>query len=514
MRGQQTGTFNTIFGKNTPKGKVSPSFEQPILANAIYTSLRIRDFKVSVFHNYAETSTSISSTPQNSVYNDNVFYGQRLLVGSANYQKTIGKVTFNSLVMASEYEVNPQSSFRNVYTGMELGYKYSLGRVAKLEQQVSWRISEKLSGTGGFTHEIFFSIPKTSDLPRPIDTKSALESNYLGTNLPMLFFPISYTNTGGFMQLQYKPSPKFTLTAGTRLDYNSRFGATFNPRLGLVWNPMLKTTIKVLYGSAFLAPSPEKAFSHYGSFFSTNGGQTYQSFFWHLPNANLQPIFSRNLEFGFRQLFGNNLALNLNIYHTWLSNLYANVSDKDADNLYNGKFLGYDIGFIEVRINQGKQRNYGGTLQLDYRNEINKNLFIEAYAALSYVDGVVETKIDNKIEEITAGMITPIQFKVGVDIRYKKFTVSLRGNQVSNQILQATEAKNPRQRQEVAGYFLLNGAIRYNVYKESWLFINVFNALDQRYRNISLNINKDSPYYFAGMPQQPMRISAGIQVKF
>jgi outer membrane cobalamin receptor len=514
LRGNQTGTFNTIFGKVTPTAKLSPNFEQPILANSIYGALKVRNFRFSIFRNYAESSTSISSTPQNSVYNNNVFYGQRLFMGSANYQRSIGKVTFNSLLMGSEYEVNPESNFRNIYTGMELGYGYALGKVAKLEQQISWQIHQKLTMTSGITYESFFSIPLTANSPKPINTDNAINSVYLGTTIPMRIYTISYSNTGGFMQLQYNPSQKLAVTVGSRLDYNSRFGATFNPRLGLVWNPTPKTTIKALYGSAFLAPSPEKAFGHYGSFTSNDGGKTYQSSFWHLPNPNLQPIYSKNLEFGFRQLFGNNLALNLNIYHTWLSNLYDELSDKENENLYNGKFLGYDVGRIVLRINQGNQRNYGGTLQLDYRKEMNKNLLIEAYAALSYIDGVVETQIDNKTEEITAGMITPMQFKMGFDIRYKKFTVSLRGNQVGTQILQKTMANNPRQRQEVEGYFLLNGAIRYNVYKESWLFINIFNALDQRYRNISLNIDKNSPYYFAGMPQQPIRISTGIQIKF
>lgn len=47
----------------------------------------------------------------------------------------------------------------------------------------------------------------------------------------------------------------WTLTAGLRQDHYSDFGGTTNPRLALVWDAAYDLTAKVLYGTAFRAPS-------------------------------------------------------------------------------------------------------------------------------------------------------------------------------------------------------------------------------------------------------------------
>lgn len=75
------------------------------------------------------------------------------------------------------------------------------------------------------------------------------------------------TNTAPFMrphsrQLQYaygqdewSLNPDWTLTAGLRYDHYSDFGDTTNPRLALVWDVAYNVTAKLLYGTAFRAPS-------------------------------------------------------------------------------------------------------------------------------------------------------------------------------------------------------------------------------------------------------------------
>lgn len=512
MSGQKTGTFNTIFGPITPKSPVSGSFEMPLRAFNFNASLRFRDFSFQVFRNYAQVSTAVPSSPQNAVYNKDVFYGTNIFAGGITHQKNYEKVSLTSQVMASQYELNPNSSYRNTYTGMEFGYKYAVGNMIKLEEQITWRVFNNMTLTGGITHERFFSIPKTSDLPAPIDRDRAIESTYLGTAIPMKFFTVAYQNTGGFLQIQYAPSKIVSLTIGSRYDRNSRFNPTLNPRFGLVINPTPKTILKALYGSAFLAPSPEAAFEHYGSFINT-GGSNYLSFFFHLPNPNLQPNYAKNLEFGARQLVGKYLSLNLNVYHTWLDNLYLKTSDAETLNLYNGKFLGYPVNFVEVTVNQGRQRNLGGTLQADFKYEFGKETSIEAYCAISYVRGRTEQKIENNFEFLQAGMLTPWQVKIGIDARYKRFSISPRFILVGKQYLTYALKDNPRERQSLAGYQILNIATRFAFYKENVFFVNLQNALNVKYFTPSMDINLENPYYLRGAPQQPIRISLGLQLK-
>ena len=57
------------------------------------------------------------------------------------------------------------------------------------------------------------------------------------------------------LQDEWHISKSWILTAGVRYDHYSDFGKTINPRLALVWSPPMPFTAKLLYGSAFRAPS-------------------------------------------------------------------------------------------------------------------------------------------------------------------------------------------------------------------------------------------------------------------
>lgn len=58
-----------------------------------------------------------------------------------------------------------------------------------------------------------------------------------------------------YLQDEWSIVPDWSLTTGVRLDEYSDFGATVNPRVGLVWNMGPRLTTKLLYGRAFRPPS-------------------------------------------------------------------------------------------------------------------------------------------------------------------------------------------------------------------------------------------------------------------
>ena len=58
-----------------------------------------------------------------------------------------------------------------------------------------------------------------------------------------------------YLQDEWSFAPDWTFTGGIRRDHYSDFGSTTNPRLALVWEVNLALTAKLLYGSAFRAPS-------------------------------------------------------------------------------------------------------------------------------------------------------------------------------------------------------------------------------------------------------------------
>jgi iron complex outermembrane receptor protein len=57
------------------------------------------------------------------------------------------------------------------------------------------------------------------------------------------------------LQDEWQFAPDWTLTSGVRNDRYSDFGNTINPRMALVWATSYNLTSKLLYGSAFRAPS-------------------------------------------------------------------------------------------------------------------------------------------------------------------------------------------------------------------------------------------------------------------
>ena len=52
------------------------------------------------------------------------------------------------------------------------------------------------------------------------------------------------------------------LNVGLRHDHYDTFGGTTNPSAGFIYNPLTKTTLKVLYGQAFRAPNAYELFWH------------------------------------------------------------------------------------------------------------------------------------------------------------------------------------------------------------------------------------------------------------
>ncbi len=80
---------------------------------------------------------------------------------------------------------------------------------------------------------------------------------YYGELLPTT--PIGKERTrsvlGVYGQYQFSPWEPLTVTAGVRYDDYNDFGSTVNPRLALVYQPMEKTALKLLYGEAFRAPT-------------------------------------------------------------------------------------------------------------------------------------------------------------------------------------------------------------------------------------------------------------------
>jgi len=268
-----TGIINTVYGPMSPVTPVKAAYEAPTAAYNIYAAIQMPNFTLSYFRNYTKTPSAWGNNASNAIYNKDVYMGQSVSVASAAYKTSFGKITTSTQLTYSDYLLDPKSNYRNLYTGMERGYKYSTCSMIKGEELITYRVSSKTDITTGIGYEHYNAIPQSYDLMAPVNKNEHIHGSYLGTQsyyrpqgLEAQFYYLKYDNIGSFIQTQYAYNKQLQFTLGARFDVNSRYGSTFNPRAGVVFKPVKRTAIKLLYGSAFLAPSPSAMYMQWGAF--------------------------------------------------------------------------------------------------------------------------------------------------------------------------------------------------------------------------------------------------------
>jgi outer membrane cobalamin receptor len=508
LQGQHTGTFNTIFGPRTSSRPVSPDYDIPMSAHSVQARLQVGGLDLSLFENRARTSTAPPDTPDNAVYNAAAVNENHLLVASGSYTRSLGRVKSTSTLMFSRHELDPQSGYWNVFSNMEKSFKYAYGTMAKGEEQVSWKPAPSMLLTAGGTFEHFFAMPKSADLNAPIQSRD-VPGTILDTNIPDEFVKLRYANTGAYAQMQYAVRPRVTLTLGARGDYNSRYGSTFNPRLGVVARPTARTTLKVLYGSAFLAPSPYQSYQHYGSFYSTDGGKTFASSYWRLPNPNLKPEQKRTLEVSVLQTLGDHVQVSGSSFYSRFSNL---IQESDADQSYAGLYLGWPVDYIDFAVNEGHAIAYGASLGLDYLRTFGPERHVEGHAAVALANGR-EWKEDATNVSVPSGGMAPVQLRFGADIDWNRWRAAPRLSVVGTQRLLATsEVAGSLERRTLPAYVTLDVNVRRNLFRALDAFVTIENALDRRYRTFNPRAYSN-PEELVGAPQNPRRVSVGFSLR-
>ncbi|MDX8128786.1 TonB-dependent receptor [Methylomonas sp. LW13] len=142
-----------------------------------------------------------------------------------------------------------------------------------------------------------------------------------------------------FLQDQWNFANDWSLTAGARYDRYSDFGNTFNPRAALIWEARYDLTAKLMYGSAFRAPSFQEMY------IINNPAQ--------LGNAALRPETMENVELGFDYRPTDSLRLGLNFFNFWWKDIIRFVPDANAT--------------TSTAQNTGVQQGYGTELEAEWQ---------------------------------------------------------------------------------------------------------------------------------------------------
>ena len=503
LQAQRSGIFNTIFGPMVPGAPVSAEFENPISARSFNAAFSTGGFRFSVLNNRQRASSSGPYTPDNAVYDKDAFQQNDLWVGAGSYTRDFGRVTGTSTLTWSEQTLSPESGYWNVYSNLRRSFKYAYGSSIKGEQQFSWRMSSKTFLTSGGSFERLFSIPQGADLNEPIRSRD-VPGTILDTTIVDEFNRMAYSNAGGYVQAQYAPSARLSLTVGTRSDYNSRYGFTVNPRLGVVAKPRRGTTVKLLYGTAFLAPTPYQSTSHYGSFYSTDNGQTYVSDYWHVGNSNLKPQKKATLQATLTQSIGSLVSVSATAFQSHMKDV---IKHDAPDQAGPGFYHGWPVAYMDFPVNQGYEDIVGGAIDATLLKSWSATRRLEARVGTSLIDG----RVDGGDGDLPIGGVAPLQFRAGLDLELGNWTGATSVMAFGRQrTLAVTDGVT---RDTLPGFAVVDVNLRRNrVTRRIDAFLRIENLFDARYLHINerafTNLEE-----IAGSPQAPRRLSFGFDVK-
>jgi outer membrane receptor for ferrienterochelin and colicins len=147
------------------------------------------------------------------------------------------------------------------------------------------------------------------------------QKNY-DTNPPTLYVDDHRTTWMGasFVQDEFTIAPQLKFNIGVRYDFYQRYGASANPRAGLIYRPREKTTFKLLYGTAFRSPNVYEAY--YGTGSGGNAGYSL--------NPDLRPESMRSVEAMCEQQVGRHVRLSGTVFWNYLRDLISLQQDESS----------------------------------------------------------------------------------------------------------------------------------------------------------------------------------------
>jgi len=470
----------TFAGKVVVPAASRQSFKAPIKNHTLYARLHLgHSFSLMAHRAYNRHSTAVGYKFSDSLYSDQAHWSTELTTLAATHQWPINNTfSLRSEIHAHQHTIKPDSAFQNIFTDLNTYYKYGRSRGLGIDEQLHWQ-HDQHSTVVGVAFDALHSIPKTADLPTPYRTSRAPGNQgmlYANTPLALRFFEIRYRTFGLFAQMKSRWSRALSTTIGLRYDDDSRFGGSVNPRLALVYQFDPTVVTKLLYAEAFRSPSTMDMFENFGSF---SGGKDasgrYTSNFFHLPNQGLRPEKIRNIEWELDGPLGEEGVANLSLFHYWIQDLILTQSGG-----LNTSFIpGSAIANTEINANVGSSRHYGVELSLNWHHSFSDGTQLKLWGNYSYLQGKITQPNGIKVD---LPYVTNQQGRLGLTFDYRQwFALTPRLRLVGRSNSPKIDAAHPSQRQQVAGYGIVDLHLSSHRWHHLRVAADVRNLLDRRY---------------------------------
>ena len=487
-------------------------FVAPTSSYSFYLDLNIyKKLTFGVTRSFLSHPTTVGVKPANAIFSKDAAWKTLIETYNAKLKSDYtDRFSGETQLNYSQYTTLPSTRFTNNFANFH-AFKFARGKKWRMAQKVNYKINEKHALSGGIILQAFNSIPKTADLPSQYDASKSSENQglfYIGTNntLPIQFFEQNYQNYGVFLQSQSKWNDWFSSFAGFRFDYDTRFRGTFNPRVGVIFKPRKSTILKMMYAEAYLAPSTNRAFSHFGTFKGTQDGLgRYESDFFKIPNPDLGPEKSRTFDVNLTHKINEKFIIKADAYYTKVDDLIADVAKGSTSTFIPGGI----IASTSTQDNIGTAEIYGADLTVEREFNWDRKK-LNLWGNYSWVDGRVKQPTNGITSDLP--IVAKNKIKVGLTFTYlKDYFITPRVIWIGK-----TSHFRKNRSEKVSSYALinLNMGIR-NIFGKSraWqgmsAFFRVENLANVKYFNAGGGSNS-----FGSSPQDPRRFFFGIRKNF
>lgn len=335
-------------------------------------------------------SNAYSTNPDQYAYVAQNLWGQdiRHLYLDYNILDIPEKIKWVASASLGDYEVNPASNLYT-FTNRELTeaapfYTYSYSAYALVKTQVNLTLGKKVNVIAGSSYTKVNSFPKTKNLITPFNSQDDLEddlSSFKDFNgyvygliglVDSIFVERNFFTVGHYLQGEWSPNKKTILTLGLRYDFNSIFGSTINPRIGLVVKPTKKLNLKLLGGSAFIAPSNSFRWENRADAFSL-----------HVPNFNIKPEKLVNVELAVNWFTTDNLAFRFSLFRNTLNDAIRvhDAPAQEGNYPYYNPLLITSNPTVTTNANLGRIHTQGFEMDMTYRKKAFLGSLRYAYLA-------------------------------------------------------------------------------------------------------------------------------------
>lgn len=471
-------------------------------------NFRLSHERFDIGFNYSKTSDStllgqVDKKSYQNLFDRDANIDTSIMGAYGKYHAAWRSLKLDTTLSYDRTTVEEGSYFINANTDYNKAYKYSRSERYAFEQtaHLTWSSHKMLLGA---SYEHFKSMPMSFDMPAPSPSSSY---TYPGTTVPINYYERHWDNAALFAQDAYDLTSDLKASLSLRYDHNTMEGNIFNPRLALIYQPGT-TTHKLIYSEAYLSPSMNSKYKHYGVPFSPNDGSiagdtnSYISPYFRIPNENLEAEESRTLEYAlFTQLPGD-VFVQASLYGTKLDNMIAERDMQEA-NLTTTFIPDASIVDITQIYNAGYSIIRGADISLNYSAALF-DATADYWFNYSYTDG----NIHHEGVAYELPFIAPHQINAGVTLTGDAWSLAPSLKWV-NRLNSGYIPDGSTERSHIDGFTLVNLFGTYKLADNVTASLRITNLLDRRYYNA-----RDGFSSTYAVPQPGRVVIAGMKARF